>query len=308
MLLSASALAFFFSNQTRALPLGLQTVLNPNGAPQYSQQIYGEYGMTLNKPMDVTKTNSFIYVSDTNNKRVVVYDITGSVLYTFGEEGSNPGQFNFPYGITTDAEGKVYVADMYNGKISIHDEKGEFIEYFAPAYFDKIKSPAGLRIINEKVYVTDIQSNRVYVLNLQGEILLEVGESGVNEGQFVAPNAVTADKDGFIYVVDTGNARVQIFDGEGNFQKIINGSKDGTGSSVFVNPRGIGIDKRGFIYVVSNLTHLVYGFNKNGEEMFQFGGMGEGNGQLYLPNGLFIDESDTVFITDTLNLRVSVFK
>ena len=38
-----------------------------------------------------------------------------------------------------------------------------------------------------------------------------------------------------------------------------------------------------------------------------FGGMGEENGKFYLPNGLFVDEDDNVFITDTLNLRVSVF-
>jgi DNA-binding beta-propeller fold protein YncE len=126
-------------------------------------------------------------------------------------------------------------------------------------------------------------------------------------GCFVAPNAVTVDNDGTIYVVDTGNSRVQVFDKEGKFIRIINGSKDGTGGSTFVNPRGIGIDQRGMIYVVSNLTHIIYGFSKDGDQMFQFGSMGEANGQFYLPNGLFIDKQDNIYITDTLNLRVSVF-
>ncbi len=146
------------------------------------------------------------------------------------------------------------------------------------------------------------------VFNLEGELLLEFGEAGKGEGKFIAPNAITADNEGNIYVVDTGNSRVQVFDSEGSFIRIINGSSDGTGTSVFVNPRGIGIDGRGIIHVVSNLTHMVYGFTKEGEQTFVLGSMGEGNGQFGLPNGLFIDDTDQVYITDTLNLRVSVFK
>lgn len=306
-LATSAVFAFFFMNQTRALPTGLQGVINPTGAPQHSMNLFGDFDITLNKPMDVTRTDSFIYVSDTNNKRVSVFDLAGSPLYTFGEEGRGPGQFNFPYGIAADNDQRIYVADMYNGKISIHDDRGDFIEYFALTYSENqtLRAPGGLRIIDEKVYVTDIQSNKVYVFNLDSELLLEIGEPGQEEGQFMAPNAVTADYDGNIYVVDTGNQRVQVFDNEGNFVRII--GVNSAGNSVFVNPRGIGIDARGFVYVVSNLTHLVHGFTKEGEEMFQFGGMGQDNGQLYLPNGLFIDGNDNVYITDTLNLRVSVF-
>ncbi|WP_404329909.1 6-bladed beta-propeller [Mesobacillus maritimus] len=308
-LVTAAVFTILFMNQARAIPTGLVDVINPDGAPQYSHQLIGDFENSLDKPMDVASSSSFTFVSDTNNKRIMVFDLAGSLLYHFGEEGNQPGQFKFPYGITVDAEGRVYVADLYNGTISIHDEKGEFVEYFAHEYSkDKtISSPGGLRIVDEKVYVTDIQQNKVFVFNMEGELLLEIGQPGKDDGEFIAPNAITADEEGNIYVVDTGNQRVQIFDKEGNFQRIINGSKDGKGESVFVNPRGIGIDSRGFVYVVSNLTHMVYGFTKEGEQKFTFGSMGESNGQFYLPNGLFIDEEDNVLITDTLNLRVSVF-
>lgn len=301
--------AYLFQNQANALPSGLQNIINPTGGPAFRNNIYGNFDITLEKPMDAISTDSFVYVTDTNNKRVTVFDIAGEPLFTFGKEGTGPGEFMFPYGISAASDGRIFVADMYNGKISIHEDKGEFIEYFAPEFSkdSTIKSPGGLRIVDEKVYVTDIQRNKVLVLNMAGELLLELGEPGKENGQFLAPNAVTADSDGKIYVADTGNHRIQVFDGEGNFIQMINGSAGNTGTSVFVNPRGIGLDSRGFIYVVSNLTHTVYGFNQEGEEMFNFGGMGESNGQFYLPNGLFIDGDDNVYITDTLNLRVGVF-
>lgn len=308
-LITSAVFVFSYYNKSVAVPMGLQEVINPTGAPQYSQQIHGDFETALDKPMDVARTDSFIYVSDTNNKRVTVFDLAGSPLFHFGEEGNAPGQFKFPYGISIDPKGRVFIADLYNGTISIHDEKGKFIEYFAHQYSkDKtITSPGGLRIINEKVYVTDIQANKVFVFGLDGKLLLEIGEPGKGNGEFIAPNAVTADEYGNIYVVDTGNQRVQVFDKDGKFARIINGSENGAADSTFVNPRGIGIDSRGIIYIVSNLTHMVYGFDKEGKQMFQMGTMGEGNGQFYLPNGLFIDEQDNVYVTDTLNLRVSVF-
>ncbi|MGJ7911134.1 6-bladed beta-propeller [Neobacillus sp. LXY-1] len=307
---TAAVFTFLFMNQTKAIDTGLIDALNPKGAPKYSRQLTGDFDKPMAKPMDIAANSSFTYVSDTNNKRVLAYDATGNLLFSFGEDGTGKGQFKFPYGISVDDKGRVFVADLYNGNISIFDEKGKFIDYFAPqATADKqISAPAALRIINKKVYVTDIKTNKAYVFDMNGKLLLEVGKPGTKDGEFNAPNGITADEEGNIYVVDTANQRVQIFDKQGKFKKIINGSNNGKGESIFVNPRGIGIDSRGIMYVVSNLTHLVYGFDKDGKKVFEFGGMGENNGQFSLPNGLFIDENDNVYITDTLNIRVQVFK
>jgi DNA-binding beta-propeller fold protein YncE len=286
--------------------------LNPNAPPTFSQQIYGDFGdSALNKPMDIAKIGNFLFVTDTNNKRVQAFDLAGTPIFKFGKEGNGPGEFMFPYGVSGDKKGNVYVADLYNGNISIFDKKGKFIEFFKEADEKNkvIEAPGGLRIFDEKLYVTDITKNKVFVFDLKGKKLLEVGNktSGDGEGELLAPNAVTVSKDGNIYVTDTGNQRIQIFDKKGKFLKIINGSEDGKGSSVFVNPRGIGVNSQGVLYVVNNLTHNVYGFDKDGKKLFEFGGMGDQNEQFYLPNGLFIDENDQVFVTDTLNQRVALY-
>ncbi len=309
-LINVAVFGFLFANQSQSIPSGLQSFNNESVVPNFTNQIYADFSLTMEKPMDVTKTNEFIYVSDTNNQRVQVFDLTGTPLFVFGEKGNGPGQFNFPYGIAGDNKGQVYVADMYNGVISIHDAKGKFIKYFAQQMSKdkKMKSPAGLRIIQDLVYVTDIQANKVFVFDLSGKLMLEIGKNGDGPGQFIAPNAVTADAEGNIYVVDTGNQRVQKFNSKGKFLKMFNGSPSGDGESVFVNPRGIGISSRGTIYVVSNLTHLIHGFDQEGQQVNQFGGIGQEAGQLYLPNGLFIDDKDNIYVTDTLNQRVSVFK
>lgn len=297
------AAIYFFNLQHFIKPVVAS--VDRNGPPVFNHALYGDFENPLDKPMDAAKIGEFIYVSDTNNKQIQVFDQSGTTVFQFGADGSEEGQFKFPYGISGDKDGNVYVADLYNGNISIFDSKGVFLKYFENEV--ELQSPAGLRIYNDTLYVTDVKKNQVFLFNLEGEKLLEVGESGLEEGQFIAPNAVAIDKEEHIYVSDSGNNRIQIFDKDGKFVKIINGSIDGKGETIFLNPRGVAIDSQGTIYIVNSMGHKVYGFDKEGKEKFQFGEMGADNGEFYLPNGLFIDERDTLYITDTVNQRVAVF-
>jgi DNA-binding beta-propeller fold protein YncE len=280
---------------------------NPTGAePEIRQSFYGSFDAPLNKPMDVTKIGELIYVSDTKNNQIQVFDQSGNNVRTFGKEGTEKGQFQFPYGIAGDKDEQVYVADLYNGNISIFTSKGEFIKYF-PDQDKLIQSPGGLRIYDEKLYITDIKTNKLFVFNLDGKKLMEIGDAGQDEGKFIAPNAVAVDEDNQIYVTDSGNNRVQVFDKDGKFIRIINGSEDGKGTPLFVNPRGVAVDSNGTVYVVSNLSHNIYAYDQDGKKVRELGGMGTENGQLYLPNGLFIDERNAIYVTDTINQRISVF-
>ncbi|ODA41994.1 6-bladed beta-propeller [Desulfosporosinus sp. BG] len=312
--LVTTVFCYFFLWKDTNLSAQVQKVVNSKAQPVFSEMIYGGFGDdALNKPMDVAVIDQFVYVTDTNNKRVQVFDLGGTPFFKFGKEGTGKGEFKFPYGIAGDKQGQVYVSDLYNGCISIFDSKGKFIKYFAEKDPNEklIEAPGSLRISGDKLYVTDIKKSKVLVFNMEGKLVKEIGGLGQKAGQFQAPNALTVDKDGNLYVVDTGNQRVQVFDKDYKYVRSINGSANGAGDSIFVNPRGIGVDSRGILYVVSNLTHLVNGFDlsdKTGKKLFSFGGNGESNTQFSLPNGLFVDENDNVYITDSSNQRVAVYK
>jgi DNA-binding beta-propeller fold protein YncE len=297
---------YFLHLQDKIKPL-VASVDN-SGPPKFLQSIYGDFDTPLGKPMDVAKIGEDIYVSDAKGRDIKVYDQSGTLLNKIGKEGDKKGQFAFPYGISGDKNGNLYVADMLNGNIQIFDSKGKFIRYFKDSKEKgALTSPGGLRIFNDKVYVTDIRQNKAFVFNLKGEKLLEIGGPGEKEGQFIAPNAITVDRDNQIYVTDSGNNRVQVFDKNGKFLKIINGSKGGKGSSILLNPRGVAVDTNGTVIIVNSLSHTIYGFDKNGNKKFDIGGMGSENDKLNLPNGLFLDNHDTLFVTDTVNQRIAVF-
>jgi len=291
---------------------GLQNFANtPSGEPSFVRLIYGKFGGgEFDKPMAVTVANEQIYIADTNNKRVQIFDYDGNPIKTFGKAGTEPGQFQFPYGLAGDSKGNVYVADLYNGSVSRFDKDGNFKGLFAEksASENMFVMPAGIAIKNDRVYVTDVKLHTLKVFDLNGKLVSEYGKKGTKPGELNAPNAVAVDDAGNVYVTDTGNQRLQVFDKDGKYKKTVNGSKDGKGQSVFVNPRGIGVDSQGNLYAVSNLTHRIYGFDKDGKQVFSIGGYGEGEKQFSLPNGMFVDDRGRIYVTDTTNQRVAVFQ
>jgi DNA-binding beta-propeller fold protein YncE len=60
-----------------------------------------------------------VFVTDTGNKRVVVFDSDGNYITKFGSTGLGPGQFDEPVGIAVDEAGQVFVADTWNQRIQV---------------------------------------------------------------------------------------------------------------------------------------------------------------------------------------------
>jgi hypothetical protein len=105
------------------------------GDPDKPSTLHG--GKPFNRPTHVAlcPKNGDIYVSDGyGNSRVHKYDPKGRLLFSWGEPGTDPGCFNIPHNIATDAEGRVYVADRENHRVQIFDEKGKYLTQLQNLY------------------------------------------------------------------------------------------------------------------------------------------------------------------------------
>jgi DNA-binding beta-propeller fold protein YncE len=174
-------------------------------------------GKPFNRPTHVALSpiTGDLYISDGyGNSRVHKYDPRGRYLFSWGEPGTDPGCFNLPHNIATDAEGLVYVADRENHRVQVFDAEGRYL-----AQWNNLHRPCGLFVDRRdggRVHVGELGTglavnvsvpnvgNRVSILSLKGELLCRVGDrfGGEAPGQFVAPHAVTVDSRGDMYVAE----------------------------------------------------------------------------------------------------------
>ena len=144
------------------------------------------------------------------NNRVQILNSDLTFSSTFGKKGSGKGQFDWPYGVTCDRAGSVYVADRKNCRIQVFTAEGKFLRIFGEGSAE-LKEPTDIAIDSkDMVYVTD-DSRHVSVFSPRGELVTSFGRLGSGKGEFNLPLGVAVDNSGVVYVCDNLNNRVQLF-------------------------------------------------------------------------------------------------
>ena len=208
--------------------------------------------------------------------------------------GSARGQFKEPVGIGVGPQGTIYVVDQGNARVERFDADGGFIgswgEDASGVTFARTETglgPTGIAVGTDGlVYVADTWNHRVVVLNPDGKLIREIGgppdASGARvaadttddpaavdtkTGEFFGPRAVAVTKDE-IYVVDTGNERVQVFSIDGTFKRVWGGYGGGPGQ--LIEPVGIAIGPDGLVYVADSGNARISVFTPMGEPTAQW--------------------------------------
>ena len=163
-------------------------------------------------PRGVTLYDNQVYVCDQTNHCIQVFDLDLNFVRFIGSRGKGRGEFNEPFDVKFDTAGNMYVAEWDNGRVQVLDTSGQFIRAFGQEGKGKLGWPSGLHIIVDKyVYVSDWSSHCIVVYETSGKFITSFGRHGQNEGEFDSPRCITSCADGFIYVCDLRNNRVQIF-------------------------------------------------------------------------------------------------
>ncbi|MBI5049038.1 MAG: 6-bladed beta-propeller [Deltaproteobacteria bacterium] len=247
-----------------------------------------------------------IYVSDTGSGLVQIFDPKADNPIILAAGGRSP--FVKPIGITTDNKGRIYVADSSGDAVYIFGMDLQFISALGHKS-ELFKQPTGLAVDDERkrLYVVDTHKHQVTAFDTETlKPLFTIGKRGREEGEFNFPSFIAVDRKGNVYVVDTMNGRVQVFDPEGKFLRAW--GKLGDGPGMFARPKGIAIDSEGHIYVVDSAFNNVQIFDQEGQILMAFGAFGEGRGGQILPAGIAIDSEDRIYVADQWNARVNVFE
>ncbi len=168
----------------------------------------------------IDRENRFLYVVDTENDQVVVFDAdTFKLLRRIGVSGkkhtlTEPGTFSLPTNVAVDNEGNVYVTDTLNNRIEIFDADGAFISMFGkhgdgPGYFAR---PKGIAVDRDgHIWVVDTYQDRVQVFDREGRLLIYLGGHGGYPGQFADAYGIAISKDNRVIVSEQYPGRLQIF-------------------------------------------------------------------------------------------------
>ena len=166
----------------------------------------------FDNPRGVTLYDNQVYVCDRNNHRIQVFDLDLNFVRSIGSHGEGRSEFNAPFDVKFDIAGNMYVAEYNNGRVQVLDTSGQFIRAFGQEGEGKLRGPTGLHIVDDKyVYVSDWRGDCIVVYETSGQFVTSFGRRGQNEGEFCDPYCITSCTDGFIYVCDHYNNRVQIF-------------------------------------------------------------------------------------------------
>jgi DNA-binding beta-propeller fold protein YncE len=238
---SESHIVFVFDREKNALrfigmrrlgfPIGL-AINNKNGIVYVSDsqqdKIFGfdmntdDVRLTIGGPGEFKNPSGMVYdqktdrlyVADTQNHAVKVFDKDGRPLFAIGKRGVENGEFNFPSYLAMDKNGILYVVDSFNFRVQMFDANGKFLKKFGELgdTSGTFARPAGIGVDSDgNIYVVDTSFNNFQIFNNDGKLLLWIGNSGRKPGEFYLPSGLYVDNQDRIYVADTFNKRVQVF-------------------------------------------------------------------------------------------------
>ncbi|MBN2257080.1 MAG: SMP-30/gluconolactonase/LRE family protein [Anaerolineaceae bacterium] len=270
-------------------------------------------------PAGVALDAAYIYIADTDNDRVQVFDGSTYVyITTIGTgTGSDNDQFQSPSDVAVDAAGYLFVADFANMRVQQFSRSGTVFSYVRSygttgvpyigdgAHFNR---PSGLLVDEDgSIFITEDSGHRLIKLNADGDLQWTVGSAGV-KGQwypsdtlFNVPNDVALDSSGKVYVADRYGSRVQVFYPDGTFYHSVSG---------FGCVGGVAITPEDYLYAIDACEHVIKIYDADLNPVATWGEAGvsgSDNAHFNRPEDVAFDSAGHIYVSDSDNHRIQVY-
>jgi sugar lactone lactonase YvrE len=322
LLLAALGAYFFFYQRTKRLSFNLRaSVEGLVPPPEFLFSFSGEGADRLQRPTGVMVDGNRVYITDTERRKIYTFDLNGRMRGSFGTSEAVVPLFM----AKNPKDGLLYVTDRGRRGVLKFSPDGKFIGVFDPKLpknqLPPFKVPKGVQWTpvaiafapDGTMFVTEtLNGHRLLVFSPDGKFLKSTGAAGIvndpakGADAFLFPNGLLVDGP-WLYVSDSNNQRVKVYDLKGNYKRIIVTRGLPRGLAMLEPfPGDDGKAPRRFVEV-DTLAHDATIWAVDGNKVLSFGQQGVLDGQFSYPNAISRGPRNRLFITDTANGRVQVW-
>ncbi|HVD40057.1 MAG TPA: hypothetical protein VNC16_03510 [Solirubrobacterales bacterium] len=219
-----------------------------------------------------------------------------------GTAGTGTGQLERPFGVATDPEGNVWVADTTNNRLVKYDKNGTYVRQITERPGEGPFS--GLRGItvtpDGSLWVAESSGRRVDQFNPFTGLVMSTISTPSYE-----PFDLAFAPDGMLWVTDPNNKKVYKYTAGGSLSQTISIPQPSSGVAL---PFGIDLDEYGNAWVAIQGTNKIMELSSSGSVLFSFGTEGTEPGQFKNPQDVAVAPSGNILTSDGIRNRVQVFK
>ncbi|MFN8593713.1 MAG: 6-bladed beta-propeller, partial [Thermomicrobiales bacterium] len=225
-----------------------------------------------------------------------------------------------PGDVAVDPAGNVWVVDGQRNAFQIFSPDGDYVESWGGpgngpgefAFWDpvvQVTSGAVAFDATGNIYVADTFNHRVQKFTPERAFVAAWGASDGSDGALNTPIHVSVAENGLVYVVDSEQAHIQVFDSDGSYVRTIGERGVGEGQLYFPLGGATALAADGTIWVADTSNHRLQAFAPDGTILAAYGGYGVSDGRFSSPNDIVIDEEGRLLVGDvgSSGVRVQAF-
>ena len=237
----------------------------------------GAAGMGFSQPVSIASAkDGVLYVTNRATEqnpggiRVTKFTVDQEYLGEFGRKGlaygsDEPTSFTWISGVALDQDGNVYVADEWQGRVSVFDADGNPLSGFGVKGEGEgeLSGPAGMAFdADDNVWIVNSFNSRIQKFTKDGQFISGFGAKGDREGEMEMPDGIEIDANGDLYIADWGNNRIQKFTPGGTLLRTF--AHQINGRDALNHPTDVAVDGDGDVYVTDWMNDRVVIYDPEG--------------------------------------------
>ena len=258
----------------------------------------------LKKPWGVAvNEQDEIAVSDVGNHKIHLFKSDGTHLKSFGGEGAQHGELDFPSG-TAYIGDNIIVAEQINHRVQVLSSQGGYLSHFGgKGRFDhQLNFPTGLSIDSDgNIIVADRENKLIKIFSADGQFLYKLG----TEGSLTLKPYHCIQHENYLIVSDRSDHSVKLFDRKGNF--LYKFGKKGNADGEFNGLSCLIVNKAGHLLVCDTGNHRLQVFDLSRKFVAKFGTEGSGMGEFNRPVSVAVLSDGKIVVSDIKNSRIQIF-